>query len=165
MPVNHLSVEKLSKSFHEKVLFDEVTFGIEQGQKVALVGVNGCGKSTLLKILSGRDTPDSGEVSFQKDLKVVMLDQTPDLSDHLTVGDAIFNADDKRSDVLKKYHALVDKPDLSESEKAEFQDLLVSMEDLGAWDYEYHRESIGWSKKADCDRSGTASGTGFSDFG
>ena len=73
MPENHLSVDQLSKSFNERVLLDKITFGIDRGQKVALVGVNGCGKSTLLKILAGLEDVDGGEFNFQKDLQKAVV--------------------------------------------------------------------------------------------
>ena len=64
--MNYLSVEALTKSYDEKRLFEGITFGLDQGQKAALVGVNGVGKSTLLKVIAGIETPDKGIVSFRK---------------------------------------------------------------------------------------------------
>ena len=142
MPVNHLSAERLSKSFNERVLFQELTFGIEQGQKVALVGVNGCGKSTLLKILAGQETADGGQLSFQKDLQVAYLDQAPDFTGIRNISDAIFNSDQAEAQLLKQYHQLVHKTEPSEKEKQELQELLNQIEDLNAWDYEFRVKEI-----------------------
>lgn len=142
MPVNHLSVEKLSKSFNEKVLFENLTFGLEQGQKVALVGINGCGKSTLLKILAGLEAQDDGIVSFQKDLSVQYLHQSPNFGNSVTVGEAIFDANQKEAMVLKRYYQLVNKQNSTEHEKDELQNLLGQIESLNAWDYEFRVKEV-----------------------
>ena len=78
--MNYLSVEELSKSFDEKKLFENITFGLDQGQKAALVGVNGTGKSTLMKVIAGMEAPDKGIVSFRKGLTVSMLTQHPEFN-------------------------------------------------------------------------------------
>ena len=91
--MNHLSVENLSKSFDEKLLFENLTFGLDQGQKAALVGVNGCGKSTLLKVIAGLIPQDRGEVSFRKGVKVSMLRQHPNFEESASIMDAIFLED------------------------------------------------------------------------
>jgi ATP-binding cassette subfamily F protein uup len=75
--MNYLSVERISKSYNERILFEDISFGLDEGQKTAIVGVNGSGKSTLLKVLAGLESPDSGEISFRKDLKVSILHQNP----------------------------------------------------------------------------------------
>ena len=85
--MNYLSVERLTKSFDEKQLFEEITFGLEQGQKAALVGVNGCGKSTLLKVIAGLLYPNSGEVTFRKGISLSILTQNPEFADE-RYGDA-----------------------------------------------------------------------------
>jgi len=142
MPVNYLSVEKLSKSFNEKVLFENLTFGLEQGQKAALIGVNGCGKSTLLNIISGKDTPDTGEVSFQKDLIVKYLDQSPNLSAYTTILDSIFDSSHPEAIVLKKYSQLAELENPSEKQQEELQDVFTEMDSLNAWNYEHRAKEI-----------------------
>ena len=82
--MNYLSVERLTKSFDEKQLFEEITFGLDQGQKTALVGVNGCGKSTLLKVIAGLLYPNSGEVTFRKGISLSILTQNPEFADEDT---------------------------------------------------------------------------------
>ena len=78
--MNYLSVENLSKTFGDRTILNQVTFGVAQGEKVALVGVNGSGKSTLLKILTGIETPDSGQVVFKNGITVKHLLQNPEFS-------------------------------------------------------------------------------------
>ena len=75
--MNYLSVENLSKSFGERVLFENISFGIDKGQKVAFIAKNGTGKSTLLKILAGEAGYDSGNVVFRNDIKTGILQQSP----------------------------------------------------------------------------------------
>lgn len=142
MPVNYLSVEKLSKSFNEKILFEDLTFGLEQGQKAALIGVNGCGKSTLLNIISGRDKQDVGVVSFLKDIIVKYLDQSPDLSDYDTILDSIFASTHPEAVVLKAYNQLAEKENPTENEQEKLQDLLTQIDSLNAWNYEYRAKEI-----------------------
>ncbi|MDQ3536957.1 MAG: ATP-binding cassette domain-containing protein, partial [Bacteroidota bacterium] len=101
--MNYLSAESISKSFNEKVLFKNITFGISQGEKVALVGINGSGKSTLLKILLGEEKQDEGIVSFKKDITVSHLGQNPEFNEEETVRDSIFNADNELLTTIRDY--------------------------------------------------------------
>jgi ABC transport system ATP-binding/permease protein len=109
--VNHLSVERLTKSFDEKKLFEGITFGLEQGQKAALVGVNGCGKSTLLKVIAGLLHPDSGEVSFRKGLKISILTQNPEFEDNETVMQAVFSEERPELNAIRDYELALLKMD------------------------------------------------------
>lgn len=142
MPPIALSVEKLTKSFNDKQLFENITFGIEQGQKVALVGVNGCGKSTLLNIVAKQMNPDEGVVSFARDLKVSILDQAPDLSNYTTVLDSITEGDHPEAKVLNEYWKLIEKPDPSDSDQLRMQELIEKIDSLNAWDYEHRLKEI-----------------------
>lgn len=142
MPPIALSVEKLTKGFNDKQLFENITFGIEQGQKVALVGVNGCGKSTLLSIVAKQMNPDEGVVSFQRDLKVSLLDQAPDLSGFQTVLDSITEGTHPEALVLSEYWKLIEKPDPSDQEQLRVQELVEKIDSLNAWDYEYRLKEI-----------------------
>ena len=75
--MNYLSIENLTKSFGEKLLFENITFGIESGQKIALIAQNGAGKSSLIKIIAGQDVGDSGKVTIGNDVKISYLPQNP----------------------------------------------------------------------------------------
>lgn len=85
LPVNYLSVENISKSFGERVLFENISFGINKDQKIAFIAKNGTGKTTIMKIINGEDEPDSGQVIMRKDIKMAFLSQVPDLQDELTI--------------------------------------------------------------------------------
>ncbi|HYG52140.1 MAG TPA: ABC-F family ATP-binding cassette domain-containing protein [Flavobacteriales bacterium] len=108
--MNLISVENISKRFGDKVLFENITFGINGGQKIALVAKNGAGKSTLLKIITGKDTPDSGHVAIRNDLKIALLEQESIFDAQLPVATAV-TANKKISEALVKndYSQLTDE--------------------------------------------------------
>jgi ATP-binding cassette subfamily F protein uup len=101
--VNYLSVENISKSYGENVLFQDLSFGINQGQKIGFVAKNGTGKTTILNILSGKDTPDTGQVIYRKGIQKAILAQEPDLDESLTVEEAIFTGDNPILKVIARY--------------------------------------------------------------
>lgn len=140
--MNYLSVEALTKSYGERTLFEAIAFGLEQGQKAALVGVNGCGKSTLLKILAGEETPDSGSFSFNKEIRVAFLSQNPAFDEGDTAFEAIFYAPHKPLQVIKEYEWLSNKGEMNEQEMERFQQLMVAMDDGQLWDYESQVKQI-----------------------
>lgn len=139
--MNYLSVEQLSKSFNEQALFNNLTFGISQGQKVALVGKNGCGKSTLLKIISGLLDPDSGNVVFRKNIRVSFLAQNPEFSNHLTVRDYLFNHDNELLSTVSEYEQYLERKDF-DVESPKYQELTNKMDALSAWDLESQVKQI-----------------------
>ncbi len=138
MATNHLSVEKVSKSYDENLLFSDFTFGISQGQKVALVGVNGSGKSTLLRIVAGLEEADEGRVSFRKELKVEMLQQASLLNEDATVGDVIFDGENAVLELIRRYELAI----LREEHGSELDQLLEEMDQLGAWEYEHEVKEL-----------------------
>ncbi|MGB0175592.1 MAG: ATP-binding cassette domain-containing protein, partial [Owenweeksia sp.] len=87
--MNYLSVESISKSYGARTLFSDISFGIDEGQKVALVAKNGTGKTSILNILSGDDQPDSGRVTYRKNLKVGFLSQDPVLQSGRTILESV----------------------------------------------------------------------------
>ncbi len=139
--MNYLSVEQLSKSYNEQPLFNSLTFGISQGQKVALVGKNGCGKSTLLKIIGGLEAADSGHVVFRKGIKIGFLAQNPEFQSHLAVRDFIFNHDNELLSTVSAYEQFMesDNPDVGSKQ---YLDLFNKMDMLSAWDLESQIKQI-----------------------
>jgi ATP-binding cassette subfamily F protein uup len=91
--MNLLSVEDISKSYGEKVLFKSISFGINKGQKIALIAKNGTGKTSILDIIVGKDKPDDGNVIFRKGIQTAYLPQEPNLDPKLTVEETILKAD------------------------------------------------------------------------
>lgn len=136
--VNYLSAERISKSFHDKWLFRDISLGIGQGEKYGLVGQNGTGKSTLLKILSGQLPPDGGDVVVREGLRMGVLAQQLTISNDTPVKDVLFSDDNEIARVVKDYeHAL--HHDVSPER---MQDILERMEALHAWDYESKVQEI-----------------------
>lgn len=134
--MNYLSAENLAKSYDERQLFESLTFGIDQGRKVSLVGVNGCGKSTLLKIIAGLESQDQGEVSFRKGVKVAMLAQTPELDDDDTVEASIFEGEDEVLQLIKNYETTLRKMESDPENAPDLSPLIEEMDAKGAWGYE-----------------------------
>lgn len=134
--MNYLSIEKISKSYADKVLFEDLSFGIDQGQKVALVGINGSGKSTLLKILAGLINPDQGQVSRRKGIRMAFLPQVPKFSPSQTVQEVVFEADNPALNAIKEYESLLSVSSPSEAQLATIQQLSEKIDSLQAWDIE-----------------------------
>jgi ATP-binding cassette subfamily F protein uup len=131
--LNYLSAESISKTYNDRWLFKELSIGISQGEKLALVGNNGVGKSTLLKILTGEIQPDNGKVSVRQGIRLGFLTQEPTISDNLTVKDALFSETNEVAKVVKEYEDCLHHPDTSGDR---MQAVLERMEELNAWDYD-----------------------------
>lgn len=136
--MNLLSVDSISKSYGIRVLFKNVSFGIEEGQKVALVARNGAGKSTLLRIINGKDTPDSGKVTLRKDIKVGYLDQDPDFPSNVSIQEAIFSSNIPSINAIKEYEQAVELSQNNHNDEnaLRLEKAIAQMDLLKAWDYE-----------------------------
>lgn len=137
--MNYLSAENLSLSYGTKDLFEGMSFGIEQGQKIALIGINGCGKSSLLKILAGLQKPDSGKVSYRKGVRLSFLSQEPDLPEDKTVSEVVFGIDSPQIKVIREYEELVQQPS---ADPDKVNDLIAKIDSMGAWDYEHKIQQV-----------------------
>lgn len=153
--MNYLSVENLSKSFGIHSLFEDLSFGIDKGQKVALVARNGAGKSSLFRILAGLDTPDSGTVTYNKEVNLGFLSQEHGLDNNKTILDNIFSANSPKTRAIAEYEKAI----LSNDEKA-MQLAHDAMDRNNAWDYEARaREVLGKLDIHDLERiTGSLSG-------
>lgn len=130
--MNYLSVENISKSYGEVVLFEDISFGINKDQKIAFVAKNGTGKTSILNILVSKDHPDKGQIVSRKGLHIAYLSQTDSLNDHETIEEAIFSSDNKTLKIIQQYeHALKDPDDAIAYQKA-----FELMEQHNAWDFE-----------------------------
>lgn len=136
--MNYLSVENISKSYGERILFQNLSFGINAGQKIGFVAKNGTGKTSLLNILSGADSPDDGQVVYRKNLKVSFLSQEPDLDPNLSVEETIFSSDNPILKIIEAYEKAIENPNDSEIYQAAFDD----MEAHHAWDFETRYKQI-----------------------
>ena len=136
--MNYLSIENISKAYGERVLFENVSFGINKDQKIALIAKNGAGKSSLLKILIGEDTPDTGQVVSRKGLKIAFLSQEPALPEELSIEDYIFQEDNPILRVIQQYEHAWEKPE----DEAAYQKAFEAMERLQAWDFENQYKQI-----------------------
>jgi ATP-binding cassette subfamily F protein uup len=136
--MNYLSVESVSKSYGSKVLFDKISFGLNQGQRVGLIAKNGAGKSTLLKIITGKEIKDAGTITFRKDITVTYLDQNPVFNPESTVIEAIYNTDNLMLNAVRNYeNALVAfENDYNDKTSEQLEICTAQMDKLEAWDFE-----------------------------
>jgi len=142
--MNYLSVEGLSKSWNEKVLFDQITFGLSKGDKVALIAGNGSGKSSLMNILAGLDKPDAGNLSIRKEIHWEYLPQDPALNENISVLDNLFVGTTPSIMALKEYEAaLMAYSELASEENEKRLDLATSeMTMTESWDYEARAKQV-----------------------
>lgn len=131
--MNCISAEGLGKSYNEKWLFTDLTFGVNQGEKVALIGKNGAGKSTLLRLLSKTEPPDKGEVVHNSSVKVVYLPQEPEIDPELTVWQVIFDNSNPMAKLVMEFERAQLDPDFDHDKMAE---IMGEMDNQKAWDYE-----------------------------
>ncbi|MFA7444810.1 MAG: ABC-F family ATP-binding cassette domain-containing protein [Flavobacteriaceae bacterium] len=136
--MNYLSVENISKSYGERVLFEDLSFGINKDQKIAFVAKNGTGKTSILKIITGEDTPDSGQVIMRKEIKMAFLSQEPKLNPELTIEESIFASDNVVLKVIEQYEKALENP---EDEEA-YQKAFDKMDLHNAWDFETQYKQI-----------------------
>lgn len=132
--MHYVSVDNLSKTYADKPLFENISFHINEGDKIALVALNGAGKSTLLKILCGQEIADEGTVWVHKDVKVVLLDQDPYLNDERTILENIFSYDHPIVNALKRYEQLTESD--ATPDEAALAAAIQEMDSLNAWHYD-----------------------------
>lgn len=142
--MNLLSVENVSKSYGLRVLFEGITFGLSQGDKVALVARNGAGKSSLLRIISGKDVPDTGIVSMRKDMRVEFLHQDPQFDANKNILEAVLSSDSELIRTVREFEEASEAlaEDDSEKNQLRMQDLNAKMDALQAWDLEQRVRTI-----------------------
>lgn len=136
--MNLLSVENIAKSFGARTLFENVSFGINQGQKVAFVAKNGTGKTTILNIITGKDFPDNGQVVMRKGIRMEFLSQEPSLQEQLTIEENIFASDNDILKVIEQYEKALQNPENEE----EYQKAFEQMDIHNAWDFETQYKQI-----------------------
>ncbi len=136
--MNYVSVENIAKGFGERILFKNISFGINEGQKIGFVAKNGTGKTSLLDIVAGDEDPDEGQVVYRKNLKVAFLPQEPNLDPNLTIEQTIFASDNDILHVINAYEKALLNPDDAEG----YQQAFEKMDAINAWDFETQYKQI-----------------------
>lgn len=136
--MNLLTVENISKSYGELVLFENLSFGINKDQKIALIAKNGSGKTSILNILSGADSPDTGQVNYRKSTRVSFLAQEPVMDPELTVEETIFASDNEVLQVISSYEKALQNPEDTDAYQTAFE----AMDRFQAWDFETQYKQI-----------------------
>lgn len=136
--MNYLNVENISKSYGELQLFSDISFSIHKDQKIAFVAKNGSGKSSILNILSGKDTPDSGQIVVRKGLRLSFLDQEPNLDPKLSIEETIFASDLPILKIIAAYEKALKTPEDTEAYQLAFE----AMDRQNAWEFETQFQQI-----------------------
>ncbi len=136
--MNLLTVENISKAYGELVLFKDLSFGINKDQKIAFIAKNGTGKTSILRMLSGKDTPDTGQISYRKGIRVSFLDQEPELNLDLTIEQTIFASDNEVLQVILNYEKALENTEDADA----YQTAFDAMDRFDAWDFETQYKQI-----------------------
>lgn len=133
--MNYLSVEAVSKAYGAKKLFDKISFGLNQGQRIALIAKNGAGKSTLLKIITGKEIADEGNVTFRKDITVTYLNQNPVFDENETVVEAIYNTTNPALKAVREYEFALEafEAEMNDKTSDRLEKATEQMNEQDAW--------------------------------
>lgn len=142
--MNLLSVERLGKNFGERILFEGLSFGLDQGDKVALIASNGAGKSSLLKILAGKDSPDEGQVIFRNKCNVAYLQQDAIFDQNLTIEEILSFTHNRKNALTLEYNNAVEahSKDNSLQTQKDLDLIIAKMDQENTWDYERRSQQI-----------------------
>ena len=135
--ISYLQIENLTKSFGDRILFENISLGIGEGDRIGLIAKNGAGKTTLLNILAGKENYDSGNIVFRNNLRVGYLEQSPSYPPELTVIQACFQSDNDTVRLIAEYEQALQTDD-----PIGLQELLDRMDHYKAWDYEQRAKQI-----------------------
>jgi len=137
--VSILSTEQLGHIYSDRWLFKDLSFGIQKGDRVALVGINGTGKSTLLKILAGIEIPTLGKVVTERGINIGYLEQDPKFEGLTTINDFVFSVDNEQQQLIKEYERLIEMDPIQEEKLADVTEKLSAS---NAWEYEFHIKTV-----------------------
>lgn len=143
--MNLITLENISKSYSEKILANNVSLGINEGEKIGLIGVNGTGKSSFLKIVAGVEEPDEGTVTKGNRVRIEYLAQTPDYDDNATVLEQVFKGNSEEMRILREYEELlekIDKGEVKENDSERLIKLQVKIDALNLWDMESEAKNV-----------------------
>jgi len=143
--MNVASVERVSKSYGEKVLFSEIGFTINDDDKIGIIGINGTGKSTLLKIIAGLETTETGQVTYMKGIRIEYLSQNPDFDFEATILEQVFRGSSESMKTIREYEMTLEHVEENEQDTVlqdKLMHLTTKMKDLDLWDYESQVKTI-----------------------
>ncbi|WP_447410289.1 ABC-F family ATP-binding cassette domain-containing protein [Clostridium perfringens] len=143
--MNLITLENISKSYSEKILANNVSLGINEGEKIGLIGVNGTGKSSFLKIVAGVEEPDEGTVTKGNRVRIEYLAQTPDYDDNATVLEQVFKGNSEEMRILREYEELlekIDKGEVKENDSERLIKLQGNIDALNLWDMESEAKNV-----------------------
>ena len=142
--MNYISIDNISKAFSDKLLFENISFGIEKGEKTALVAANGTGKSTMMKILVGKEESDKGSISYNENIRIGYLEQLPHFEPELTIQEVISTGHTDIMAVIQRYeNALMNHVDDNNiATKKELEQAIAQMDSLQAWSYEQRLKQL-----------------------
>ena len=136
--MNYLSVENISKSYGERVLFEGLTFGLSQGDKVALIANNGTGKTSMLKIIAGKDVTESGKITLRKGIRIGYLEQEPSFNESYTVKELLDNSSTEMMSIIREYEEALENQsnDYNDITSQKFEEASLNMDKANAWNYD-----------------------------
>ncbi|WP_075810424.1 ABC-F family ATP-binding cassette domain-containing protein [Clostridium perfringens] len=143
--MNLITIENISKSYSEKILANNISLGINEGEKIGLIGVNGTGKSSFLKIVAGVEEPDEGTVTKGNRVRIEYLAQTPDYDDNATVLEQVFKGNSEEMRILREYEELlekIDKGEVKENDSERLIKLQGKIDALNLWDMESEAKNV-----------------------
>ena len=136
--MNYLSVENISKSYGERVLFEGLTFGLSQGDKVALIANNGTGKTSMLKIIAGKDVSESGKITLRKGIRIGYLEQEPSFNESYTIKELLDNSSTEMMSIIREYEEALENQsnDYNDTTSQKFEEASLNMDKANAWNYD-----------------------------
>ena len=134
-----ISTEQLGHSFNDRWLFKDLHFGLQKGDRVALVGINGTGKSTLLKLLAEEFPPQEGRVVKERGIRIGYLPQEPDFTGISTINDFIYSSENEQQQLIKEYEQLLESKNIDTKKLEQLTDKITA---LDAWEYEQNIKTI-----------------------
>ena len=136
--MNYLSVENISKSYGERVLFEGLTFGLSQGDKVALIANNGTGKTSMLKIIAGKDVSESGKITLRKGIRIGYLEQEPSFNESYTIKELLDNSNTEMMSIIRDYEEALENQsnDYNINTSQKFEEASLNMDKANAWNYD-----------------------------
>ena len=142
--MNYLSVENISKSFGERVLFEGLNFGLNYGDKVALIANNGSGKTSMLKIIAGKDVPGTGKVTVRNGIRIGYLEQEPVFNEKFTINELLYNSNAEVVKIIREYESALEMQtnDYNDTTAERFEKASLEMEKANGWNFDNELKQI-----------------------